>query len=58
MRELLLFSPTPAALAGNHPKYFLLGFSAALAPKFPPFHTIERTSRLRIHGLRFVEGLL
>ena len=23
-------------IAGNHPNYYLLGFSAALAPKFPP----------------------
>ena len=30
-----LTQPHPAALAGFHPTYFLLGFSAALAPKFP-----------------------
>ena len=30
-----LTQPHHAALAGFHPTYFLLGFSAALAPKFP-----------------------
>ena len=32
------FSFPPAAdWARNHPYYYLLGFSAALAPKFPPW---------------------
>ena len=29
--------PTRAHLGHNHPTYTLLGFSAALAPKFHPF---------------------
>ena len=33
--DILIFPPA-AALASNHPTYSLLGFSAALAPKFPP----------------------
>ena len=32
----LLLSHPLAARPGNHPKYILLGFSAALAPKFHP----------------------
>ena len=32
----LLNLPTPSSRAGNHPTQPLLGFSAALAPKFPP----------------------
>ena len=30
--------PPTGRLARIHPKYFFLGFSAALAPKFHPFH--------------------
>ena len=32
----LLNLPTPSSRAGDHPTQPLLGFSAALAPKFPP----------------------
>ena len=41
---------------GTHPKYSLLGFSAALAPKFHPFHPgaptleIPRAQRSRAPG--------
>ena len=34
-RDLFYSHPLPG-MAGNHPNYYLLGFSAALAPKFPP----------------------
>ena len=34
--QQFLSHPPSAALAGIHPTYNLLGFSAALAPKFPP----------------------
>ena len=36
MGQQSLLHPPSAALAGIHPTYILLGFSAALAPKFPP----------------------
>ncbi len=37
VRTLFTFFPTRGRLARNHPTYYLLGFSAALAPKFPFF---------------------
>ena len=48
--------PPTGRLARSHPKYFFLGFSAALAPKFHPFHPgaptleIPRAQRSRAPG--------
>ena len=48
--------PPIGHLARSHPKYFFLGFSAALAPKFHPFHPgaptleIPRAQRSRAPG--------
>jgi hypothetical protein len=46
--------PTPASIGGNHPNYCLLGFSAALAPKFHPKRKpseVQQETR-RLAGLR------
>ena len=37
--------PPQQRLLANHPTYFLLGFSAALAPKFPPSSRLSIRSR-------------
>ena len=48
MEGVCTYSPTHCSIAGNHPGQPLLGFSAALAPKFPPcrFHSDRSPYRL------------
>ena len=51
----LLLSHPLAARPGNHPKYILLGFSAALAPKFHPHFALGTSASL--HRLCMLSGL-
>ena len=60
-----LSHPPSAALAGIHPTYHLLGFSAALAPKFPPLHPVvdsgsgkAENCQTHCYGLGFVSDSL
>ena len=62
MGQQSLLHPPSAALAGIHPTYILLGFSAALAAKFPPLLPVVESgssnSEKSDHGFGFVSDSL